>query len=237
MKLSERIQGFIATNKTADAIQEYLNLFKEKDKDLYTESLLYSSRFKKLSQENRMGLIEYAQFNTQLNQINFALLSLLDQIEDVELKPKVNDTVDGSGYSIFISYAHEDSAYMERLSIHLEPLKKYEKVTSWIDTLIMPGDNWDASIKSAFATANIVLILVSADYLSSTYCNMEMQWAVDSNKIVVPIILEPCSWDVTALQALQALPTGAKPVSLWDNREEAFADITSKLRGLLTGRR
>lgn len=229
MKLSEKIHGLIASNKISEAIQEYLVFFKDKQQDLYQECLLYSARYKKMSQENRMGLLDPAQFNLQSNQLNFALLSLLDQTEDQELAVPEKPTKD-STIKIFISYAHENEHHMERLRIHLEPLKQYHQVEAWNDTLILPGENWDQSIKSAFAASNFILILISADYLSSTYCGMEMRWALDSDKIVIPIIVEPCSWDLTALSSLQALPSGAKAISLWENQEEAYSDITAKIR-------
>ena len=46
---------------------------------------------------------------------------------------------------------------------------------------------------------------------------------------VIPIILKPVIWQNTPLRQIQALPAQAKPITLWDNRDAALADVVQKV--------
>ena len=46
----------------------------------------------------------------------------------------------------------------------------------------------------------------------------------------MPIILRSVDWHDTSFGKLQALPTDAKPVTSWENQDEAFADIAKGIR-------
>ena len=48
--------------------------------------------------------------------------------------------------------------------------------------------------------------------------------------MIVPILLRPCDWYSSPLATYFALPSRAKPITTWDNREEAFTDIVAGLR-------
>lgn len=242
MLLSEIIQQHIAANQTDKAIKVLLEYFADRHKDIYQECILYSARYKKLVQENRMGLLETSQFNLQFNQINYALLGLLDQVVDEnqdtplpEAKDRIviPDSINPKALTIFISYSHKDIDHLERLNVHFAPLRDYHNIVSWDDQRIKPGDQWESEIKKSFQGAGIVFVLVSADYLNSPYCKMELQWALDEKKLVIPILLEPCLWQETPIKNIQVLPQGAKPITLWDNIEEAYANVAAGIRSLI----
>jgi hypothetical protein len=88
-------------------------------------------------------------------------------------------------------------------------------------------------------SAQIVLLLISADFLASDYCyNVEMQRALGRHSTgearVIPVILRPIDWkhDPT-LSNLQALPTNDKPVTAWSSPpyyDDAFEDIAQGIR-------
>src|SRR5260370_5128862 len=66
--------------------------------------------------------------------------------------------------------------------------------------------------------------------MNSDYCyGVEMAQALKRQKIgdacVIPIILRPVAWEETPIGKLQVLPTNAKAITTWSNRDEAFVDV------------
>jgi hypothetical protein len=100
------------------------------------------------------------------------------------------------------------------------------------------GDDWRGKIDANLDGAELILLLVSADFLASDYCyDVEMKRALErhnNNKArVVPIILKPAQWRDTPLAELQVLPVGARPVTEWPNRDLAFNSIAEELRDIV----
>lgn len=131
---------------------------------------------------------------------------------------------------IFYCYARKDKKLREQLGKHLEPLKQKHRIITFCDAEILPGKNWEKEIDKSLSNSDIILILVSADFISSNYCyNIEMQKAfemAEAGKIlIIPIILRPCAWETTPLYRIQALPKEGKPVVSWDDLDEAFYNI------------
>ena len=141
---------------------------------------------------------------------------------------------------IFYSYAHEDKGYRETLEKHLSPLRQLELVTEWSDRNINAGKEWAKEIDSNINTADIILLLISPDFMYSDYCHsIEMKRALERHENgtarVIPIILRHGDYEGAAFNHLQALPTGKIPVAhrKWSNRDEAFADIAQGIRNVV----
>jgi hypothetical protein len=133
---------------------------------------------------------------------------------------------------IFFCYAHEDEDLLRKLKTHLSPLKRAGLIDIWHDRDISAGTEWEEEIGKQLENAQIILLLVSPDFVASDYCySKEMQRALERHERgdarVIPIILRPVYWEVTPLNKLQALPTNAKPVmsSSWKSLDEAFFDV------------
>lgn len=136
---------------------------------------------------------------------------------------------------VFLSYSRKDEALREELGIHLRSLELRGVIAPWHDGKIVPGSEWDDEIKAQLQAANIILLLVSPDFIASEYChNVEIQAAIarhtDGNATVIPVILRPCIWKFPPLSNLQALPKGAKAVTLWSNRDEAFQSVAEGIQ-------
>jgi internalin A len=100
---------------------------------------------------------------------------------------------------IFCCYARKDQALLNDLKTHLIPLQRQHLIRIWNDTDITPGTNYEEEINMPLHTANIILLLISADFMASEYCySTEMQKAmVRHNRgeaVVIPIILRPVMW-------------------------------------------
>jgi hypothetical protein len=144
--------------------------------------------------------------------------------------------------SLFSSYAHKDEALRDELDTHLALLRNQGTISSWHDRSIPVGSEWDAEISENLESAQIILLLVSANFLASEYIwGKELKRAMERHEAgearVIPITLKPCDWHSAAFGKLQALPKGAKAVTKWSDRDEAFTDVALGIRKTVEGMR
>src|SRR5205823_1481198 len=82
--------------------------------------------------------------------------------------------------------------------------------------------------------ADIILLLISPDFLASSYCERETQQALQRQEVgkthAIPILLRPTAWESSPLTTLQALPRDRKPVTSWRRRDEAFFSIVRDIQ-------
>src|SRR5579862_3836227 len=136
---------------------------------------------------------------------------------------------------LFYSYSHKDEKLREKLETHLALLKRQGVIADWHDRKITAGQEWSNKIDEHLNTAQIILLLVSADFLASDYCyDVEMKRAIERHETgeayVIPIILRPCDWHSAPFGKLQALPRDAKPIRQWADRDAAFLDVIQGIR-------
>ena len=140
---------------------------------------------------------------------------------------------------IFCSYAHEDEVWLRKLETHLSLLKRQGLISLWHDRLIVPGTDWAHTIDMHLETASVVLLLVSADFFASDYCyGIEMQRALERQEAgearVLPILVRPVEgWQQAPFAHLQALPTDARPLAAWRNKDTALADVAAGIRRVI----
>lgn len=139
---------------------------------------------------------------------------------------------------IFIAYSRKDTEFLNELKTFLWPLERNKLIKIWYDGEIIPGQVWENEIKQALHTAEIFLLLVSANSLASDYFyNKEVSNALERHhkgeSVVVPVILKPCGWRETELALLQALPQNGKPLTLWNNKDEAYESIYDGLKSTI----
>ena len=136
--------------------------------------------------------------------------------------------------TIFFCYAREDEALLNKLKTHLRPLQRQGLIDVWYDRDISAGTEWEQEIREHLNTAQIVLLLVSPDFIDSEYCySIEMKRALERHARgeakVIPIILRPVYWYGEPLGKLQALPTDGKPIRGpdWHDLDSALYDVTA----------
>jgi hypothetical protein len=139
---------------------------------------------------------------------------------------------------VFISYSHHDEEFRQQLEVHLAALKRQGAIDLWHDRRIPPGGEIDDAIDAKLNEANLILLLVSPDFIASDYCyNVEMRRAIERHSIgearVVPVILRHCDWRGTPFGRLNALPTDGRPVTKWPDRDEAFQNIVTGIKTAL----
>ncbi len=139
---------------------------------------------------------------------------------------------------VFYSYSHKDAALRDELETHLAALKRSGTIQGWSDRAITGGQEWAGQIDANLEAAEIILLLVSADFIASDYCyDLEMTRALEKHAAgaarVIPIVLRPVDWESTPFHKLQALPTGAKAITTWANRDEAWVDVAKGIRNTI----
>jgi hypothetical protein len=139
---------------------------------------------------------------------------------------------------VFFSYSHNDEADRNELEKHLAILKRENLIETWHDRRILAGADFGNEIDRNLVESNLVLLLVSPDFLASDYCwSKEMQKALkmksEGATKVIPIILEHCDWKSTPLKDLLACPQDGKPVSDYPNPNKAFNEITIEIRRVI----
>lgn len=141
-------------------------------------------------------------------------------------------------FNVFTAYAHSDEALRDELETHLAMLKREGKIAVFHDRRILPGQDWRGVLDERLLSADIVMLLISPDFLASDYCfGVEMATALEMQQqgraVVVPVVARPCDWKHPPLSGLQAVPTDAHPITSWGNRDEAFLNAVLGIRALL----
>lgn len=140
---------------------------------------------------------------------------------------------------VFISYAHEDDVLREKLRTQLSQLKRDGLVAAWDDREIPAGTGWADEIDSRLEQADVILLLVSADFIDSDFCyGKEMTRAIERHQdekdraIVIPVILRKCDWLTAPFAQFQALPRDGKPMSdpTWRTEDDYFEAVATGLR-------
>ncbi|MHC5850470.1 SUMF1/EgtB/PvdO family nonheme iron enzyme [Nostoc sp.] len=136
---------------------------------------------------------------------------------------------------VFCSYSHNDEPLKDELAKHLTMLERQGVISTWHDRKIPPGREWDRQINENLDTADIILLLVSSDFIYSKYCwDVEVTKAIEryeaGEACVIPIILRNVSWQSAPFARLQALPKNAQPVKSWNNQDDAFTNVAEGIK-------
>jgi hypothetical protein len=143
--------------------------------------------------------------------------------------------------TLFFSYSHADENLRDQLEKHLSALQHQCVIQVWHDRRIPAGHVLDAEIDSHLESADVILLLVSSDFLASEYCyDREMKRAMERHEsgaaTVIPVILRPCDWHDTPFGKLLAVPKDGRPITQWPNPDEAFLDVVKAIKSALARR-
>lgn len=142
--------------------------------------------------------------------------------------------VDGRarGIRVFISYSHRDESFRKELETHLKILQQRGLIDVWSDRDIDAGDDWRQRIDDNLERADIIMLLVSADFNASDYCReKELKRALEREKngqaVVIPVIVRDANLNEAPFSYLQYLPEGGKAVALWgEHKDSAWRNVS-----------
>ncbi|MEN5289228.1 toll/interleukin-1 receptor domain-containing protein [Stenotrophomonas lactitubi] len=143
--------------------------------------------------------------------------------------------------SVFFSYCHADEELRDQLEKQLAMLKHQGIIETWHDRRIIAGQEIDKTIDEHINSDDIILLLVSPDFLASPYCyDREMKRALERHEsgeaTVIPVILRACEWHHAPFGKLMATPTDGKPVKQWADLDDAFLQVAKAVRAAATQR-
>jgi internalin A len=136
---------------------------------------------------------------------------------------------------VFYSYSHKDETHCKELENHLTIMKRQKLIASWHDREILPGQEFAQEIDTNLQSADIILLLVSADFIASDYCyEIEMITALEKHKkreaVVIPIIIRAVDWQDAPFGNLAALPTDGQAVTIWNDRDSAWTNVSEGIK-------
>jgi len=142
---------------------------------------------------------------------------------------------------VFISYSHKDEALRSELETHLKLLQREGVIDVWNDRKIGAGEDWKNEIDRHLEAAEIILLLISADFIASDYCyDKEMKRALERHEAkkvtVIPIVLRDVDWQIAPFAKLMALPKGGRPVMRWRQHDTAWKDVAAGIRYVVEAR-
>ncbi|NER80778.1 MAG: toll/interleukin-1 receptor domain-containing protein [Leptolyngbya sp. SIO1D8] len=139
------------------------------------------------------------------------------------------------GIEVFFSYSHRDEDLRDELAKHLSILQRRGQIDTWYDRAIEAGTEPQSEIDQHLNRADIILLLVSADFLASDYCyDVEVKRAMERHAAedarVIPVILRPVDWQDAPFGQLQALPQDGQPITKWGDLDDALLNVEQGIR-------
>lgn len=132
---------------------------------------------------------------------------------------------------VFVSYAHDNAEWLATISRMLRGLQTSGIIEPFDDRLIAIGQEWDATIKAKLDEADLVILIVTFDFLGSTYINqVEIDRALQRHEehrtCLLPIIAKECDWQHQNWAKIGVWPTRDSKVLPLADRENTNAALT-----------
>lgn len=136
--------------------------------------------------------------------------------------------------SAFVAYARKDSAFLDQLRAALVPHERLEELRLWCDALVEPGQSWEREILTRLEHAQIVILLLSNDFLRSSYCmDQELPRALERQAHgeceIVPVLIRACRYDKLSLGKIQTIRPADKSIDEHDKKDPAWEIVTREI--------
>ena len=141
--------------------------------------------------------------------------------------------------NLFYSYSHKDAQHRDDMETALSLLKKDNLLEDWSDLNILPGETISKEIRKNMDEADILVFLLSPDFIASDECMKEWKYAkqlVAEGKSIfrIPIILRDCSWkDLLRNDNIKALPKDGTSVANFDGKDTAWQQVYEGIRAVI----
>ena len=139
---------------------------------------------------------------------------------------------------IFISYSHKDEVWKDRLQEQLEVLAVEGYFSVWGAWQIKPGDDWFLEIERELNQADVAVMLISADFLSSNFILTEeipilLRRREQEGMLLIPLVIRPCAWQ--DIPWLSAIAGGSEDIVVLSGlseyeQDEALVSLARKVK-------
>ena len=150
----------------------------------------------------------------------------------------VNNMV-GTPVQLVYSYSHQDEHHRQSMEKSLSLLERENLLLQWSDHKILPGVGISAKFLKEIQQADIVVFLLSPDFIASNACMNEWKLASDlvsqgQRLFRVPVIVRDCAWkDLLGEDDIKALPKDAIPVSQRDNQDATWLEVYEGIKSVV----
>ena len=137
---------------------------------------------------------------------------------------------------VFISYAHVDEDFKKELLLTLSPMiSQTKEIEIWEDRQIVAGDDWSSDIKEQLTKADLMICLVSKNFLASKFCiEKEVSSAIEQQKYLLPVLLRSCAWkDFPFLSSRQVIPRDNQSIMSFKDQDEAYQKVYEEIKRLV----
>lgn len=137
--------------------------------------------------------------------------------------------------NVFVSYSHRDKKHLLKLKAHLAGLELEGAIRCWWDGLIEPGVLWERSLISAIESADIVVLLLTADFINSNYCvETELKSARERERRgqidIVPILVDDFDLGSHWIGKLQMISIDGKSLVASRSGARGWTSVVTQLR-------
>ncbi|MBW4672689.1 MAG: tetratricopeptide repeat protein [Desmonostoc geniculatum HA4340-LM1] len=143
--------------------------------------------------------------------------------------------------TIKLFFAHSNSPKDKKLrrdlEQHLSSLEPLGVRINWQKNQMLPGRDWKQESYQHLNTSEVIVLLVSPDFMTENDCRKITRWAMERHNAgkacVIPVKLRPIdNWQATPFGHLQCLPDNGEPIAsrFWPNQDHAFVNIVEKIR-------
>lgn len=138
--------------------------------------------------------------------------------------------------------APEDKELLKQLNRHMSPLKRRELIEEWSIADIPAGKDWKSDLDNHLHDADIILLLVSPDFIASDYYeSIKMLLALtkqeEGKTLIIPILLRPTDYANLPFANLRWLPSDSAAVTRWPDIDSALYQIVTSIDDLIQGRK
>ena len=136
---------------------------------------------------------------------------------------------------IFMSYSHRDEHHRVEIEKYLGILARTNSISIWNDRCIKPGAEWESTLEEELKAADVILLLISPDFIISEYCwNTEMARAIERHRAgktrVLPILVRKvAAFELAPFSVLQMIPRDGRAVVDFTPHRKGYERVASEL--------
>src|SRR5262249_10187360 len=148
------------------------------------------------------------------------------------------DEQESAPLKLFYSFADEDEEFRRALETHLAMLKWQGMIADWHHRKISAGASLQEEVDEQIEAADIVLFLISSDFLASEYCyGVEMARAIARHEQgkarLIPVLVRAADWEDSPVGRLAPLPANRVPVKSAPDPDKAWTEVAKGVRQLV----
>lgn len=179
-------------------------------------------------------VVRYLEQQKSLDEVSAVLSQILRKDSPVVVRGGSLETASATAATrCFVSYARSDRVLFEELCRHLASFLQRGDVEVFDDSQIAAGEPVQARLFDEINRAELILLLVSADYLAGNGLfeleSRAMKRYEEGAARVVPVIARSCDWSAAPFRKLQTLPRDGQAVFSRRDRDAAWVDVVNSL--------